>query len=239
MFISAPRVTIERVGPPVLDGDDLTSYAFADTPFGDAHERRQVIVLVKAYSLAGFDRTLNSASIGGVEAEIDVQAVANNHPSAALDECGLVALVRARVPAGETGAVNLTFSGQMANVVVTPYRMIGGVLHDTATSARGQEQSGFEVSAGTTRQVTIETPVNGAGIAFASAVTAATSGAISGSSWTGFTEDLDSPDLPPSGDSRFTAALTSTKGEATPQVTWAGSSLITVTLAMLAASYRP
>jgi hypothetical protein len=85
---------------------NLTTYTFTAASLGTAHADRYVIVGVA--SVAGFARTISSATIGGVAATL-------NH-NQNLGFTGRI--ISAAVPTGATGDVVLTFSGAMTSCAI-------------------------------------------------------------------------------------------------------------------------
>lgn len=144
------------------DGTDLTTYSFAAVNFGTATADR--LIVVNTGIGAAFDRTISSATIGGVAATL----VSNNS--------GRVHIISAVVPTGTSGTVSITFSGAAVRCGINAHA-IKGYMSSTAT---GTGNDGPASAASKTATVTVN--AGGVGIAgsWIQAVTTV-------SSWTGCT----------------------------------------------------
>lgn len=91
-----------------------TTYTFTDMDIGAADTDR-IVVATLYWGQVTSDRTLLSASIGGVAATI----VAQRHVTT-----GGVAIIQAAVPAGTTGTVSFTLDGNGTRGKVSTYRLI-------------------------------------------------------------------------------------------------------------------
>ena len=104
------------VTTPADDTSSQTTYSFATVSLGVADAAR-VIVAVVYWGQVAADRTLLSASIGGVAATI----IGQQHSAQ-----GGIALVRAAVPSGTTGTVSFTLDGNGTRGRVSVFRIIPG-----------------------------------------------------------------------------------------------------------------
>lgn len=101
------------------DETDATSYSFTSQNFGAADPERELIALVFWVGNAA-SRTLDSATIGGVTADIRIQ-IADATPANPKS----VAIIQAAVPTGTSGTVALTFSGSCLRAAIGLYRVRG------------------------------------------------------------------------------------------------------------------
>jgi hypothetical protein len=120
------------------DASDLTTYSFASQSFGAEASDRYMLVGVGWREASANDRTLSSASIGGIAADILSQA----HIGA-----GGIAIIGAEVPTGETGTVSITFNTTNSRCMIAVGRATGidfSSAFDTAeesVSLSGEETS--------------------------------------------------------------------------------------------------
>jgi hypothetical protein len=145
---------------------NASSYSFTSQSFGAADTNRLVVVTVTALGLA--DRTLNSATIGGVSAAIHYQHSADR---------AIVAIISAEVPTGATGTVALTFSGTCLACKIGIWRLVVGNKSPTHGAA----------STGTT-DPSLSATVNSGGLGI---VAASARGATGDFVTSGFTERYD------------------------------------------------
>lgn len=97
-------------------GQPDTNFSFTSVSFGDEHTNRLVVVNVH-WIFAETNRTLSSATIGGVSATINAQ---DSHTGGST---GLgAAIISAAVPTGTTGTIALTFSGIVIDLDISVFR---------------------------------------------------------------------------------------------------------------------
>lgn len=108
----------------IYNGSPFQGVSIGDEPTSD--EVRRIVVVIGGRGTAA--RTLDSVTIGGVSADIDV--VANNASSGA-DICAIASAI---VPTGVTANIFPTFSGQMIRCGISVFRLINNyALHDFAS----------------------------------------------------------------------------------------------------------
>ena len=126
-----------------------TTYTFTAASIGTADTEREVFVVIQVSKGSLSNRSISSATIGGVAATIATQQLTSNSYNAAFF------CIRAKVPTGTTGDIAINLSGGVANCYAAVYRVVrtGGVSieNDTATAVG---LSGTSVSIGT--NVTIQ-----------------------------------------------------------------------------------
>jgi hypothetical protein len=150
---------------------NLTTYNFATVNFGAADATRRIVIAV--HWGAALNRTLNSASIGGVGATTHIDALASASTR--------VAIISALVPTGTSGTVSLTFSGACAQCAIGTYR----ALNETSASPTDTAND-LTVASGLVTD-TINVPTNGWVVAGASFEV----GGATTTTWTGVTETYD------------------------------------------------
>lgn len=105
-----------------------TTMTFESLSFGAAAENRYIIAVVSGVASSG-TRTISSATIGGVAANIDIQHAAGQSQ---------IGIIKALVPTGTSGDVVVVWSGLQAAGGVSVYRAINlqsATVTDTATPA--------------------------------------------------------------------------------------------------------
>jgi hypothetical protein len=144
---------------------DLSTYTFSTEDIGPAHASRLVVVAVKANRNAVGANSVSSMTIGGVAA------------TKAVDEGGadrfIVEIWYASVPTGTTGDVVVTFANAQTDCGVLVYALYN--LRSTTPTDTGSGGAG---------SLTIDLPEYGQLVAIAR------DGSVT---WTGATEDYDSP----------------------------------------------
>lgn len=153
------------------DATDLSTYTFSSVNLGTADSDRTIVILVTGRSNDGGSRTLDSATIGGVSATINVQATSNGN---------VCAIISADVPTGSTGNVVLNFSSTMTGVDISTYRVLG-MSGTTAT----------DTGSSTASPLSDTLNMNAAGVCFA---VAKNDNGSSNASWGNVTEDFDTTD---------------------------------------------
>lgn len=111
--------------------NDASTYTFSNADIGAAASDRLVIVAVHAAFSGGTNRTITSATIGGISATID-------YAGTNTDARGFTFL-SAIVPTGTTATIVLNFSGNLLRLGIGVYRLTkytSRVPRDTASSFR-------------------------------------------------------------------------------------------------------
>jgi hypothetical protein len=129
-IVPLPAVSLITRSTTSVDTSAQSTYTFNSMSIGTASTTRRVIALIQADSGSGGAETLNSATIGGISANIDAQAANGTGGS------GTVAIVSATIPTGTTATVTATFSGtlQRASCFVIAIDNLQSVTpYDTAT----------------------------------------------------------------------------------------------------------
>ena len=170
-----------------VDASDLTTYSFAGVDIGTADAVRYVIVGVAARNTTA-DRTISSATIGGVSASIVVDG------SSSFSQC---AILMAAVPTGTTGTIAITFSAAQLRCGI-------------AVWAAYNLQSATAVATLATTSATLD--VNAVTNGF---VVGVTFGVSQTPVWSGLTQDL--ADTVIESTNEFSAASASLLAAATPR----------------------
>lgn len=102
-------------------GGSGTTVNVGSVPFGAAAADRTVVCAIHWTFSGGINRTISSATIGGIAAGVQVQAAQDGGASG--QGVGIIAV---GVPSGTSGTVSITFSGAVSTVVVGSYRLAGG-----------------------------------------------------------------------------------------------------------------
>jgi len=149
---------------------DQSSYTCAACNIGAAASDRYIIVVVHTRDSGTAAKTLNSVTVGGVQATIlsQVQSASTNS--------NIAGLAIVRMPTGTTADITITFSEVMLRAAISVYRVTGisaATPYDLVTSTASNPSG------------TIDVPAGGFAIGVAN------SGANTTASWTGLTEDYD------------------------------------------------
>lgn len=159
-----------------VDSSSGSTQSVAGLDFGGAASTRHIIACVH-WEGGSTERTLSSATIGGVSAAIRVQS---GHSGGSTSVGS--AIIIAAVPTGATGTVSCTFSGSVETMAVGIIRTLGlasASAHDTATVPGEGDTS---VSG------TINVPANGVLVLCGTGSTNTTNGSMT---FTGATERYD------------------------------------------------
>lgn len=155
----------------VSDTANNTTYTFSTTSIGAADSTRRVVVIAHWHRNTGADKTISSATIGGVSATIHVQAT---------DIIG-VGIISALVPTGTTADIVVTLTGGADRMQIGVWRAI----NETASSPHATASD--NVLAGAVLSTTIDIPATGWLVAGA----IGRGGTPTSMAWTGVTEDYD------------------------------------------------
>lgn len=158
----------------VEDTNNLTTYTFTNAAIGVADATRRVVLAVH-WGQATNNRTLSSATIGGIAATIHNQQNPGNLAS--------VAIISALVPTGTTATIVINFSGSADRCAVGVFRAIN---ESSASPSDTQVDTSFTSNA---LSVTLTVP-DGAWVLAAS--TNATGAGIT-HTWTNVTSQYDAP----------------------------------------------
>lgn len=150
---------------------DLTTYTFADQNLDTAAPDRYIVATISGRSNDGGARTINSVTIGGVSATINVQTT---------DQGNVIGVAVASVPSGTTGDVVVEFSDTMTDAAVALYR-VPGITTTTAT----------DTGTSTATPLTTNLDINAGGFAVAMAKSDNSSHTAT---WTNLTERFDQDD---------------------------------------------
>lgn len=104
----------------INDEGGVFSSTLTGHAIGAAQANRLVVVRVHGWRVGNTDRTLTSATIGGVAATIYKQATCNSSGN-----CNVVAIIGAIVPTGTTADISLTWSGSMSGNEVQVVALAG------------------------------------------------------------------------------------------------------------------
>ncbi len=124
------------------DSSNLTTYTFAAQNLGSASADRYIRVAIKARSSDGAARTLNSVTINGVSATINVQAHTSGDSTA---------IAGASVPTGATGDIVIVWSSTMGDCNVGAWSSTGDVsanATDSGSSTASPQTYAIDVVAG-------------------------------------------------------------------------------------------
>lgn len=153
---------------------NLTTYTSGSLNSGTAtSDRISIAGLSCSSGTAGTPRSLSSATINGVSADI----ISGGTNSGQRDSTYIVAAIN---PTGTTAVVSFTWSGQCGRASVVLWSMTGRsttTAFDTATDFNGTSSD---------PSTTIDIPANGGAVAFAQQ-----GAAITSATWTGLTERTD------------------------------------------------
>lgn len=143
-------------------------------PIGAASADREVFVLITGMSGVASGRTLTGVTIGGITADIHVNAAVSSGGSQ------IAAIASANVPTGTTATIVLTFSGGMEGVAMSVI-CLTKLSSRTPYHTNKSEQS----ASGTSTSTTIDKPRDG----YTMAVFGASDGNTS--TWSGLSETMD------------------------------------------------
>lgn len=100
----------------VSSASNLGIYTFTAADIGAADAAREVIVFCGWKNTVGNNRSISSATIGGVTATL--------HASVGSSSDNGIGILQANVPTGTTGDIVITMSGGCANMVAVVYRVV-------------------------------------------------------------------------------------------------------------------
>jgi len=171
------------------DPADLTTYTFSGVDVGSAHSQRDVFVLVN-WAAGVTNRTISSATIGGVAATVHRQAGLTDGVSQSIGS----GIISAAVPSGTTATIAITFSGLAQLCVIGVVRVVNKTaITDTAIA----NYTGANPNNPSTN---INVGANGALLACVTS-----SAQADNIVWTGATEQYENTD----GNYRYSGALSS------------------------------
>lgn len=171
-FITQSGGSVPAANPALEDDTNQATYTFTSAAIGVADASRRVVVAVH-WGQATNNRTLSSATIGGIAATIHSQSNPANLAS--------VAIISALVPTGTTATIVINFSGSADRCKIGVFRAVN---ETSASPSDTQVDTSFTSNA---LSVSLTVP-NDAWVVAAS--TNATGSGIT-HTWTGVTEQYD------------------------------------------------
>ena len=170
---------------------NFSSQTFTGVDLGDPAEDREIF-LILGMRVTGA-RTISSATIGGVSCTVESMT---GSAAAALSQ---MAVIHARVPAGTTGDIAITFSGALSALAVGVYRVEGrpvpgagellfvnssggAAVTSSTLSGVNAPKDGFVLSACATGNVVSNLNVSGCNLGLDARINTQSSG---GAIWTG------------------------------------------------------
>ena len=196
-------------GSAASSGTNQATYTFSNVPFGSPAATRTIIVAVAGR--ANTNRSISSVTVGGVTAT-EITQSSNTSGGGSI-----TGIYRADVPAGASGSVVVTFSGQMVRAGIAAYRMEAGAAGAHAFTALNTSTAG-----------TIDVPAGGAAlaVAFTNAVATAT--------WSGLTENTDMQIESASSFSTASGTFESAQSGLSVSASWSSSNAVTACIASFA-----
>lgn len=135
-----------------IDTTDASTYTFSSQNLGVAGAARTIIAAINARVGVGGVRTINSVTIGGVSATVDVQRAHVDGTTSGI--------ARAVVPSGTTGDVVVTFSDSVYRCGIALWKIPTGTVTPNNTASDVAFPTGSCIVTGQAGGVIIATAIN-------------------------------------------------------------------------------